>query len=161
MTTPRPRSKLLPLPLLLALLLHTPLDAIAAEGASQEELERRFEETMSGARLVGKFSIVGMGDDQGPREDLYSVSELEKGADGEWIFTYRMGTGADAPALEIPVRVVWADDTPMLTMTDQKVEGLGTFSVRLLIDGNLYSGTWKHGPAGGHMWGTIEKEADN
>ena len=58
----------------------------------------------------------------------------------------------------IPVKVEWAGDTPVLTMTDQKIEGMdGQFTVRLLFHGDRYAGTWQHGAAGGHMFGTIAK----
>jgi hypothetical protein len=59
--------------------------------------------------------------------------------------------------IAMPLPVEWAGDTPVLTMTDQTVEGLGTFTVRVLIFGELYSGTWQHGSFGGHMWGRIER----
>jgi hypothetical protein len=45
----------------------------------------------------------------------------------------------------------------MLTMTDQEVAGLGTFTVRVMIHGDRYAGTWQHGAFGGHMWGKIER----
>jgi hypothetical protein len=44
----------------------------------------------------------------------------------------------------------------MITMTEQTVEGLGTFTARVLLYDGLYAGTWKHGQFGGHMWGRIE-----
>ena len=56
------------------------------------------------------------------------------------------------------VKVVWAGDTPVLTMTEQTVEGLGTFSVRVMIYQDRYAGTWDNGSLGGHMWGQIVKD---
>ena len=47
----------------------------------------------------------------------------------------------------------------MITLTDFTVPGLGTFSARVLIYRNKYAGTWSHGDVGGHLFGTIEKNA--
>jgi hypothetical protein len=58
--------------------------------------------------------------------------------------------------MPVPVTIEWAGDTPMITLTEQTVEGLGTFSARVLLYDGLYAGTWKHGQFGGHMWGRIE-----
>jgi hypothetical protein len=130
--------------------------AIAQE--SQAERDARFAALMKGARLVGEFTLdTGQSNDT-PRPDLYSVSELEKGEGDVWIFHYTMSYGGNqGTTFDIPVRVVWADDTPMLTMTDQEVAGLGTFTVRVMIHGDRYAGTWQHGAFGGHMWGRIER----
>jgi hypothetical protein len=143
------------IPLLLALVLPT------AVGARQAERDSRFEALMSGARMVGQFTVDTGQADATPRADLYSVSELERGEDDVWVFHYTMSFGDNlGNTFDIPVRVVWADDTPMLTMTDQEVEGLGTFTVRVMIHGDRYAGTWQHGAFGGHMWGKIEREQD-
>ena len=133
--------------------------------AEQADRDARFEALMTGARLVGEFTVDTGQTGDAPRPDLYSVSELEKGEGDVWIFHYTMsyggnqGSSGNSPGttFDIPVRVVWADDTPMLTMTDQEVEGLGTFTVRVMIHGDRYAGTWQHGAFGGHMWGRIER----
>lgn len=128
---------------------------------SQTERDARFEALMAGARLVGEFSVDTGQTGDAPRPDLYSVSELEKGEGDVWIFHYTMSYGGNqGTTFDIPVRVVWADDTPMLTMTDQEVSGLGTFTVRVMIHGDRYAGTWQHGAFGGHMWGKIAREGD-
>jgi hypothetical protein len=51
----------------------------------------------------------------------------------------------------------WTGDTPMIMMTDTSLPGLGTFSVRLLLYRDRYSGTWQHGANEGFMVGRIEK----
>jgi hypothetical protein len=142
----------------------------SATEPDQRDQDARFEALMEGARLVGQFTVdTGQAEDA-PRPDLYSVSALEKGEGDVWIFHYTMSYGSGssggnqgssnrpATTFDIPVRVVWADDTPVLTMTEQAVEGLGTFTVRVMIHGDRYAGTWQHGAFGGHMWGRIERE---
>ncbi|HVR28759.1 MAG TPA: hypothetical protein VMS86_04430, partial [Thermoanaerobaculia bacterium] len=67
-----------------------------------------------------------------------------------------MSYGTQEHTLPVPVAIEWAGSTPMITMTEQTVPGLGTFTARVLLYDGLYAGTWKHGQFGGHMWGRIE-----
>jgi hypothetical protein len=137
----------------------TPTPEAGEEVAERDSI---FRETMDGARLVGKFTVDGATGTSAPQDDLYSISKLEKGEGDTWIFSYSMSYGGgQAMTVPIPVRVVWADDTPMLTMSDQAVTGLGSFTVRVLIHGDRYAGTWSAGPRGGHMWGRIEREGES
>ena len=48
-------------------------------------------------------------------------------------------------------------DAPVISLDNLTIPGLGTFSAHVVIDGKNYAGTWKHGKAGGHMCGLIEK----
>jgi hypothetical protein len=57
----------------------------------------------------------------------------------------------------LPVPVKWADQTPVITVDNFTIPGLGTFGARVVIDGNKYAGTWSHGEVGGHMFGEIKK----
>ena len=135
----------------------------AQEGAqTQEQRDAEFAALLDGARMEGKFNLNSAAGESAAQVDLYSVSELRKGEDGTWIFEYTMsyGQGPDGPkqTVPIPVRVEWAGDTPVLTMTDQTVEGLGTFTVRVMIHEERYAGTWSNGTVGGHMWGRIVRD---
>ena len=49
----------------------------------------------------------------------------------------------------------WAGKTPVITLDNVTIPGLGTFSSRVVIDGALYAGTWQHDAVGGHMFGRI------
>ena len=122
---------------------------------SQVELEAQFEETMNGAELIGQFTVTGM--DVPTQPDTYSVSKIEKLDDGRWLFTASMSYGDNTVAIPMPFEVLWAGDTPVITLTDQLIPGLGTFSARVLIYKDEYAGTWKHDAFGGHMWGRIER----
>ena len=141
--------------LVMALLL-LPTAAAAAED-SQDDLDRKFEELLNGANLVGQFNIMGSSGESAPQPDSYSVSKISKLDDGRWLFTASMSFGDNTIAIPMPFAVEWAGDTPMITLTDQTIEGLGAFSARVLIYDGLYAGTWKHDAFGGHMWGRIEK----
>jgi hypothetical protein len=140
---------------LLGLAVGVPVPAQAPDPATREAA---FAERMTGARLIGKFSVwTPQGEQMPAADDTYDVSELTRGEGDTWIFRYTMSYGGgNKLTVPIPVTVLWAGDTPVLTMTDQAVEGLGVFSVRVLIYGDRYAGTWQSPMAGGHMWGRIE-----
>lgn len=59
--------------------------------------------------------------------------------------------------LPLVLPVEWAGETPVISMTDFTIPGMGTFSCRVLFHKDRYAGTWQHGEKGGHMWGLIEK----
>jgi hypothetical protein len=147
---------------LVRLTVTTALAAIGVMSASAQtdraELEEKLHVTLEGARLVGQFSVVGTDGTvaRPPQADQYAVSRLERDAEGRWIFNVSMSYGTQQHTMPVPVTIEWAGDTPMITMTEQTIEGLGTFTARVLLYEGLYAGTWKHGQFGGHMWGRIE-----
>ena len=121
------------------------------------DLEKRFEKAMSGATLVGRFSVDG-NDDQLPKEDRYVISRVAKIGTDLWLFTASIGTSKIPIPLPVPVK--WAGDTPVISVTNLWFPGLGTYSARVLIYGDQYAGTWSASgpnPHGGHLWGRIEK----
>ena len=129
----------------------------AAAQTDRAELERRLHETLDGARLVGQFTVVGTdGAARSPQAEQYAVSRLERDGDGRWVFNVSMSYGTQQHTMPVPVAIEWAGSTPMITMTEQTVPGLGTFTARVLLYDGLYAGTWKHGQFGGHMFGRIE-----
>ena len=89
------------------------------------------------------------------RPDRYDISSVDKVGPDQWRFTARLSYGN--VSLPFVVTMVWAGDTPMITMTDVTIPTLGTFTARVFFYGDRYSGTWQHGQVGGHMSGRIEK----
>jgi len=132
---------------------------VAQEPAQLSEREQRFEELMNGAELVGEFTATLPSGVSPPRPDTYSVSRLRKLDDGRWLFVAAMSYGDNVVEIPMPFHVEWAGDTPVITLTDQTIEGLGTFSARVVVYDGLYAGTWKHAAFGGHLWGRIQKPA--
>lgn len=133
--------------------------AVAAETKpaakpTREELEKEFEKSLSGSVLVGRFTVVGK-ESEAPKEERYTISKVRKQDDGEWIFVYQYGKSDTQIPIKLPIE--WAGDTPVITMTDLTIPGVGTFSARVLFHRGWYAGTWQHGPVGGHMFGRIEK----
>lgn len=129
-------------------------DSVASE---QAERFRKFEETLSGARLVGHFTVAGKPTDKLNKEE-YFIASVKKLPSGDlWLFTARVKYGNHDLTVPMPLEVKWAHKTPVITLDEITIPGLGTFSARVVIDSGKYAGTWTHGPAGGHLFGTIEK----
>jgi len=124
--------------------------------ASLPDAERRFIERMSGASLVGRFTIAGR-EDRPARPERYDLSSVEKVGEDLWRFNARLRYGDVDTALPIVVPMRFAGDTPMISITDLTIPTLGTFTARVFFEGDRYSGTWQHGEYGGHMFGRIEK----
>lgn len=133
-----------------------------AEGQvpDKAELYRRFAETMSGAKLVGKFTVLGQQQQEQelPKEEYEIRSATKLPAGDVWLITARIKYGDHDVTLPMPLQVKWAGDTPVITLTDLTIPGLGTFSARVVLHEGKYAGTWRHGEVGGHLFGTIEKE---
>jgi hypothetical protein len=126
---------------------------------SQEELEKQFAETMSGATLVGRFTLGQQQGDKPLTEDRYTLGKVEKLKNGLWSFETRIQYGQHDAKVTLALEVKWAGDTPVITLTNVLVPGLGTFTARVLVYRDEYAGTWSGGDHGGQMFGRIIKKA--
>jgi hypothetical protein len=130
----------------------------ADDDARQVQREKKFAESLSGAVLVGSFSIDGVKTDKPPFSERYELKSVKKTKDGLWTFTARVTFLKQDLTLPITVPVVWAGDTPMVSLKDSTLPGLGSqLSAKVIFDEGRYAGTWQHGKFGGHMWGKIER----
>ncbi len=125
---------------------------------TQEELDKQFAETLSGATMVGNFTVVGAKSDQPLKKDRYTLGEVKKLKNGLWSFETRIQYGDHDVKVPLALEVKWAGDTPMITLDKVLVPGLGTFTARVLIHRDWYAGTWSGGDHGGHMFGKIERK---
>jgi N-formylglutamate amidohydrolase len=121
------------------------------------EAEQAFVDLMTNCVLVGRFSVDGR-QDREPRPERYAISGVRKVADDNWIVQSRITYGDIDVPVPVPVKVHWAGDTPMISVTDLAIPLVGQeFTARVMFYRDRYAGTWYHGKAGGHMWGKIEK----
>jgi hypothetical protein len=127
--------------------------------ASLSDAERAFSERMRDVVLVGAFNDPRHAD-RPTRPDRYEIDSVEKVGDDLWRFNARMDCcGVNGATLPVVVPMRFTGDTPMIMMTDTSLPGLGTFTVRVFFDGDLYAGTWRRGDRpGGVMFGRIEKQ---
>lgn len=126
---------------------------------SRAELEKRFRETLTGATLTGKWRLVEDGELGREREEKYAISTATKVSKDYWLITARIQYAGKDLTVPVPVKVLWAGDTPIITVTDLGVPGLGTYTARVMIYRNLYTGTWFGPGHGGLMSGSIVKTA--
>ena len=128
----------------------------AKPAESTKARHKKFEEMMSGVKLIGNFTIVGK-DDKMPEEE-YTITSVKKLATGDfWMFKARIKYGTKDYTVPLPLEVKWAADTPMITLTDFSILGQGPFSARVVLYNGKYAGTWSHGKVGGHLFGKIVK----
>ncbi|MGC3970092.1 MAG: hypothetical protein QM775_23025 [Pirellulales bacterium] len=129
-------------------------------GLSQAELEKGFEESLSGSVFRGYFTLRGQEQKQGLKEEKYTIASVKKleGNDDLWLFQVRIQYGDHDLTLPLTLQVKWAGDTPVITLTDMLVPGLGKFTLRVVVYRGQYAGTWDGGgDHGGHLFGKIEK----
>ena len=127
-----------------------------AAPASLTDLEREFTERMRNVVLVGHFTIEGRERRDGLPE-RYEISEVTKLEGDRWRFDVRLTYGSVDATLPVVVPMVWAGGTPMVSITDFAIPGLGEeFGARVVFHDERYAGTWDHGEYGGLMYGTIE-----
>jgi hypothetical protein len=125
--------------------------------ATDDEAARfaAFTKAMTNVKLVGRFTIAG-DDVKDPIRDEYTISSVTKVGEADlWIVSARIRYGSVDLTVPVPVEVKWAGKTPVITLDNVTIPGLGTFSSRVVIDGPLYAGTWQHDAVGGHMFGKI------
>jgi hypothetical protein len=97
--------------------------------------ELAFERLMSGAVLEGRFTDDA---DSGapPQPDRYSLGRVNKVEGNAWRFEARIEYGGQSFTVPLILDVLWAGDTPVITLTDKKIPLLGTFSARVLFHGD-------------------------
>lgn len=129
---------------------------LSSKEPSKEELFKKFEQAMENVRFSGHFTVTGR--KVKPAKETYEIQKVEKLGEGDlWIFTARVKYGGKDVVLPMALPVKWVGKTPVITMEDVALPGLGTFSAHVVIDGAKYAGTWAHGEVGGHLYGTIAK----
>ncbi len=140
-----------------------PKGKIEAEKTKKQEKQKaeyaRFEKLLTGAKLVGNFTIVGRPQDGPLPKESYEIVEVKKMEEGDkWMIRARIKYGTIDAVVPFPLDVRFVDDTPMITLTKAKTP-LGEFSARVIFYNQKYAGTWTHhGKGGGHLFGTIEHE---
>ena len=130
--------------------------AAATEAETLTPAEQAFATLLTGADLVGSFTVDGK--ETTPKQDRYSITKAMKLKGNTWAIHARIKYGEVDITVPVAVKVDWAGQTPVLSVTDLKIPGLGSeFGSAILFQGDRYAGTWEHGKVGGHMWGRVER----
>jgi len=134
---------------------------LAVAGCSKKDvgpadLEKKFQETMTGVTLVGSSTRLSKPGLSG--EERYIIDKVSKVSGDVWLFQTRLRFGSHDLPVPIPISVKWAGDTPVITLTDLSIPGLGTYTARVLIYGNQYAGTWSGKNEGGQLFGKLTRD---
>jgi hypothetical protein len=132
---------------------------------SREQLEKEFQAELTGATLEGVWQMTGEGGLKGtstltdPKPDKYTITSASKAGGDMWIIQARIEFGDKDVNVPVPVRVVWAEDTAIITLNDLAIPMIGTYSARVMIHHGFYSGVWYCNAKnyGGVMQGRIVK----
>jgi len=128
---------------------------LAAQTVALTDLEREFEKAMEGVVLEGQSTHDGK---PGLSEDKYSIDKVVKTGDEQWTFYARIEAQGQTMTIPLPLQVKWAGDTPVITLTNQGLPGMGSYSARVLIYRGQYAGTWSGKSSGGKVFGHIVKK---
>ncbi len=135
-----------------------------ASAETQQQLNAAFSALLSGATMTGSFTVDSNRDgDAGtrpPREESYEISSATHLGGELWLITARMRYGDVDATVPVPVAVKWAGKTPVITLDEVTIPGMGTFSARVLFHGGRYAGTWQHDAVGGLMFGRVKPKGE-
>jgi hypothetical protein len=128
---------------------------------AMDEKEKAFAELLTDATLAGEFTVERprKGDDPGASSsrDRYTIKSVKKVGEHKWLINSQIVYGKLDVTVPVAVEVHWADDTPVLCVTDLTIPLVGSgFTTRLMFYDGHYAGTWKHGKVGGLMYGRVE-----
>ncbi|MFN9374602.1 MAG: hypothetical protein ACK6D3_22170 [Planctomycetaceae bacterium] len=126
---------------------------------SQEELDRWFAEKLANSAFAGNYSVTQGTEEKAAVMEKYAISKVSKVNNTTWLFGAKWQIQGKEFPIAVPFQVLWAGKTPVITLDEVTIPGLGTFSARVLIHEDWYAGTWVHGKVGGHLWGRIERGA--
>ena len=137
----------------------TPISQAEAAAAKQAILNQGFAKLLAGATMTGSFTVdrdAAAGEPaRPPREENYEISSAVHLGGDLWLISSRIRYGDVDATVPVPVAVKWAGTTPVITLDEVTLPGMGTFSARVLFHGNRYAGTWQHDAVGGLMFGRV------
>ncbi len=123
---------------------------------TEVERNRAFTQSMSGVVLVGNSTRLNR---EGlSSEERYYIDSVTHVSGDTWLFKTRMKRDDSELPFPIPLTVKWAGDTPVITLTDLSIPGLGTYTSRVVLYRDQYAGTWSGEHGGGQLFGRIVRE---
>ncbi len=125
-------------------------------------LEAEFAESMRNVVMEGHFTITGRGDDAKLRPERYEVEKVVHVTGDLWTVHARIQYGDHDFTAPIPIKLLWAGDTPVISLTDISLPGSeAAFTARVVIFRDHYSGMWWHGETGGNQFGRIVRASED
>ena len=121
------------------------------------ELEAKFKKTLDNSVFVGRWCQVKDGKLGEGRDEKYTIQSATKIGEETWLITARVQFGQKDVLVPIPVQVKWAGDTPVISITNLGIPGLGSYTARVVVYDNAYAGTWSASDHGGLLNGIITR----
>ncbi len=122
------------------------------------ELEDKFKNTLTKSIFAGRWCMVADGKLGEERSEKYTIQSANKVGNDLWLIYARVQYGNKDLLVPVPVSVKWAGDTPVISITDLGIPGLGTYTARVVVYDNAYAGTWSAPDHGGQLHGVILKD---
>ena len=121
---------------------------------SEAERNRAFTESMAGVTLAGQSTRLGRDGVFGP--ERYHIQGVSHVSGDMWLMRARWDYHGTEITVPIPLQIKWAGDTPVITLTDLAIPGVGTYTARVVLYRGQYAGTWSGKDGGGQIFGKIE-----
>ncbi len=112
-------------------------------------------------QMTGEDGLAGKAPLSEPRTEQYTIDDVSKASGDYWIITARIQYADKDVRIPVTVRVVWAEDAPVITLDKLPLPGLGTYSARVMIYRNFYAGTWFGANYGGILSGQITRQPEH
>lgn len=125
------------------------------------ELEKAFQKRLEKCIFEGEWCLVKDGAMSGWKKDKYTIQSATKVKGNDWVVVSRVQFGNVDVNLPIKVKVYWAGDTPVISVTDLDFPGGNSYTARVLVYKDTYAGSWFGQGYGGQMTGTIRKQKSN
>lgn len=129
-----------------------------AKAPDRAALEKQFERAMTKATFAGRWCSVKDGKMGEERSEKYTIQSARKVGGDVWLIQARIQYGSKDVAVPIPVNVLWAGDTAVISINKLAIPNVGTYSARVLVHDNTYAGTWSGGDHGGLLNGLIQHD---
>lgn len=124
----------------------------------QKVLEEKFTKMLTRATFTGRWCAVDKGQLGPEKDEKYTITGVNKVGNDLWLIHARVQYGNKDVTLPVPVYVKWAGDTPVISITDAALPGLGTYTARVVVYNNRYAGSWSGGRHEGMLHGVITQE---
>ena len=147
-------------------------DSAGDTDGSNRSVEQRIVDLLDGCVFEGRYTTDNTPSDangssdepDGPSQpgslggrERYTIESCRvTDRDEVYALAVRIQYGGKDVRVPLEVRIVMADQTPVITLDQVWIPGLGTFDARVLIRQRRYAGTWSHDALGGHLFGRIE-----
>lgn len=128
-----------------------------ATAPSQEDREAAFVTALANVVFQGNWCLIEGEKLSETKSDRYEIVGVMKTGGDRWVVNARIQYGTINLVAPVPIQLKWAGDTPIMVVEKFTMPGAGTYSARVMIFENTYSGSWTAGDHGGLLQGLIVK----